>query len=64
MSFDEAARQMALAYRNFLNPPKKISWAFASQRQVDVRKLPLPSIPSLHKYNEVAQQHVFRVWRL
>ena len=38
MSFDEAARQMALAYRNFLNPPKKISWTFASQRQVDVRK--------------------------
>jgi len=37
MSFDEAARQMALAYRNFLKPPKKISWSYASQRQREVR---------------------------
>ncbi len=35
--FREAARQMALAYRNFLNPPSYIDWAYASQRQSDVR---------------------------
>jgi O-acetyl-ADP-ribose deacetylase (regulator of RNase III) len=33
----EAARQMALAYRNFLNPPKRIDWNLASQRYIDVR---------------------------
>lgn len=27
---------MALAYRNFLNVPKKMSWQFASQRQAAV----------------------------
>ena len=35
--YDEAARQMAHAYRNFLNPPKSINWNFASERQVQVR---------------------------
>ncbi len=35
--FDEAARQMALAYRHYLAPPARISWAFASQRQDAVR---------------------------
>lgn len=33
----EAARQMALAYKNYLNPPRYIDWDFASQRQVEVR---------------------------
>lgn len=33
----EAARQMALAYRNFLRPPAHIGWRYASQRQDDVR---------------------------
>ncbi|MBI1258293.1 MAG: phage tail protein [Chloroflexi bacterium] len=35
--YKEAARQMAHAYRNFLNPPSSISWHFASERQVQVR---------------------------
>ena len=35
--FREAARQMALAYRNFLNPPAYIDWYYATQRQSDVR---------------------------
>jgi O-acetyl-ADP-ribose deacetylase (regulator of RNase III) len=35
--YKEAARQMALAYRNFLNPPKMISWQYASERQVRIR---------------------------
>jgi O-acetyl-ADP-ribose deacetylase (regulator of RNase III) len=29
----EAARQMALAYRHFLNPPAHIDWQFANERQ-------------------------------
>lgn len=33
----EAARQMVLAYGNFLNPPSHISWEFASDRQHDIR---------------------------
>jgi O-acetyl-ADP-ribose deacetylase (regulator of RNase III) len=33
----EAARQMALAYRNFLNPPNAINWHFADLRQSEVR---------------------------
>jgi O-acetyl-ADP-ribose deacetylase (regulator of RNase III) len=35
--FREAARQMALAYKNFLNPPPYINWGFAGARQSDVR---------------------------
>ncbi|MAT98817.1 MAG: phage tail protein [Anaerolineaceae bacterium] len=31
--YDEAARQMAVAYRNFLNPPRHISWRYADERQ-------------------------------
>jgi O-acetyl-ADP-ribose deacetylase (regulator of RNase III) len=31
-----AARQMALAYRNFLDPPEAISWPFASRRQAAI----------------------------
>jgi O-acetyl-ADP-ribose deacetylase (regulator of RNase III) len=37
MPYREAARQMALAYRHFLNPPKVITWQFAAQRQDAVR---------------------------
>ncbi len=33
MPFPEAARQMALAYRNHLSPPGQITWHFASERQ-------------------------------
>ncbi|MCA9931119.1 MAG: macro domain-containing protein [Anaerolineales bacterium] len=37
MPFDEAARQMALAYRHFLAPPQSISWHYAQERQLAVR---------------------------
>lgn len=33
MPFAEAARQMALAYRNFLSPPREITPQFARERQ-------------------------------
>lgn len=33
MAFDQAARQMALAYKNYLNPPGTINWGYASARQ-------------------------------
>jgi hypothetical protein len=36
MELSEASRQMSLAYKNFLNPPKKITWSFASERQEEV----------------------------
>lgn len=35
--FAEAARQMALAYRHFLEPPTAITWQLADRRQLDVR---------------------------
>src|SRR5262249_26156892 len=35
--FRQAARQMSLAYRNFLNPPKQITWQFAEERQSQIR---------------------------
>jgi O-acetyl-ADP-ribose deacetylase (regulator of RNase III) len=35
--FREAARQMSLAYKNYLNPPTRINWNFASERQLQVR---------------------------
>ncbi len=35
--FREAARQMALAYQNYLKPPTSINWDFASERQLKVR---------------------------
>jgi O-acetyl-ADP-ribose deacetylase (regulator of RNase III) len=38
MLFDEAARQMALAYSNFLNPPSNITWEFAGERHQRVRR--------------------------
>ena len=34
--FDEAARQMALAYKNSLEPPTYISWRYADNRQKKV----------------------------
>ncbi len=34
---EEAARQMALAYRHYLNPPQTIGWQFAARRQDAVR---------------------------
>jgi O-acetyl-ADP-ribose deacetylase (regulator of RNase III) len=30
----QAARQMALAYKNFLKPPARINWAYADERQL------------------------------
>lgn len=36
MPHREAARQMALAYKNFLNPPSHIDWRFADERQNNV----------------------------
>jgi O-acetyl-ADP-ribose deacetylase (regulator of RNase III) len=35
--FQQAAKQMALAYRNFLYPPRSIDWIFATDRQFQVR---------------------------
>ena len=35
--YDEAARQMALAYGSFLSPPQHIDWQFANDRQQKVR---------------------------
>lgn len=31
--FDEAARQMAAAYRHFLEPPHRLDWDFVVDRQ-------------------------------
>ncbi len=36
MPYDEAARQMALAYTNFLTPVEKITWLHASIRQAAI----------------------------
>jgi O-acetyl-ADP-ribose deacetylase (regulator of RNase III) len=33
----EAARQMALAYQNFLNPPQVMNWEYADKRQRAIR---------------------------
>ena len=35
--YAEAARQMALAYQNFRNPPQRISWLYAEARQRAIR---------------------------
>ncbi|MGB7341665.1 MAG: macro domain-containing protein [Phototrophicaceae bacterium] len=37
MPFTEAARQMALAYKNFLQPPTNMSWQYAGKRQRSIR---------------------------
>jgi O-acetyl-ADP-ribose deacetylase (regulator of RNase III) len=34
--FDEAARQMAVAYRHLLEPPHRIDWDFVIQRQLAI----------------------------
>ena len=34
--FDEAARQMAVAYRHFLEPPHRIDWDFVAERQLAI----------------------------
>jgi O-acetyl-ADP-ribose deacetylase (regulator of RNase III) len=34
--YPEAARQMALAYRNFVNPPRLLDWRLAESRQDQV----------------------------
>jgi O-acetyl-ADP-ribose deacetylase (regulator of RNase III) len=36
LPYPEAARQMALAYRNFLNPPRFLDWRVADRRQDEV----------------------------
>ncbi|HQV30425.1 MAG TPA: macro domain-containing protein [Calditrichia bacterium] len=36
VSFEEAARQMSVAYENFLNPPREIDWLYATQRQQSI----------------------------
>lgn len=33
VSFDEAARQMAVAYQHYLNPPHRLDWDFVAERQ-------------------------------
>ena len=35
--YHQAARQMALAYKHFLYPPKHLDWRFADERQGSVR---------------------------
>ena len=35
--YPEAAKQMASAYKNFLNPPRSIDWRFADARQIQIR---------------------------
>lgn len=37
MPFTEAARQMALAYKNYLNPPQGITWRYAGERHKSIR---------------------------
>jgi O-acetyl-ADP-ribose deacetylase (regulator of RNase III) len=34
--YHEAARQMALAYKNYLNPPDRITWDYAGERQQQI----------------------------
>ncbi|MBD2099727.1 macro domain-containing protein [Leptolyngbya sp. FACHB-261] len=36
MPFQRAAKHMALAYKNFLNPPQTISWPYAESRQTAI----------------------------
>ena len=36
MEFSEAARQMSLAYKHFLEPPRHITWQYASDRQARI----------------------------
>jgi hypothetical protein len=34
--FDEAARQMAVAYRHYLEPPRRLDWDFVAARQLAI----------------------------
>jgi O-acetyl-ADP-ribose deacetylase (regulator of RNase III) len=34
--YDEVARQMAAAYRHFLNPPMRLDWDFVARRQLAI----------------------------
>ena len=34
--FSEAARQMAVAYRHFLEPPHRLDWDFVAERQLAI----------------------------
>jgi O-acetyl-ADP-ribose deacetylase (regulator of RNase III) len=36
VSFDEAARQMAAAYRHYLNPPHRLDWDFVIERNLAI----------------------------
>jgi O-acetyl-ADP-ribose deacetylase (regulator of RNase III) len=36
MTFDEAARQMAAAYKHYLNPPHRLDWDFVADLQKDI----------------------------
>jgi O-acetyl-ADP-ribose deacetylase (regulator of RNase III) len=36
MPFDEAARQMAAAYRHYLNPPHRLDWDFVIDRHKNI----------------------------
>ncbi len=36
VSFDEAARQMAAAYRHFLEPPHRLDWDLVAARQLAI----------------------------
>jgi O-acetyl-ADP-ribose deacetylase (regulator of RNase III) len=36
VAYDEAARQMAVAYRHFLSPPHRLDWDFVAQRQLAI----------------------------
>jgi O-acetyl-ADP-ribose deacetylase (regulator of RNase III) len=38
MPFPEAGRQMALAYRYFLSPPRGLNWQIATQRQTKIAR--------------------------
>ncbi len=38
MGYSEAARQMSVAYRKFLNPPNAITWPYATKRQAEIRR--------------------------
>jgi O-acetyl-ADP-ribose deacetylase (regulator of RNase III) len=38
MPFPEAARQMALAYRHFLAPPRRLTWHVATERQRQIAR--------------------------
>ncbi len=37
--YQQAARQMALAYRHYLTPPERLTWATAQRRQSMIRGL-------------------------